>query len=64
MTRLYAFYNWSVGRQGEPFRLCDECIKKQPIPPNCYLNKPANDAVGYCQADWHEAAAQKENGNG
>ena len=57
---LYAFYNWNVSKQGEPFRMCDECAKKQPIPPTCYLNKLADNASGECTADWHDRRTSKE----
>jgi hypothetical protein len=52
-VRLYVFYNYGVGKQGEPFALCDECRKIQPIPADCDLRVLANQAVGGCSADWH-----------
>jgi hypothetical protein len=48
-VRLYCFYNWEVSKNGEPFRLCDECIKKQPIPKNCTLVKMAEDCGRECE---------------
>lgn len=55
MIRLYRFYNFDEDKEGEPFALCDECIKKQVTPPYCYLHKIANDAlIGClgCQENW------------
>lgn len=48
-ARLYRFYNWEVSKHGEPFALCDECLKKQPCPANCTLVKIALDAGRECQ---------------
>lgn len=48
-ARLYQFYNWEVGKKGEVFTLCDKCIKEQPIPSTCVLQKIANDSCRECQ---------------
>jgi len=53
-VRLYAFYNWDVNKDGAPFALCDDCRKKQPIPPNCCLNKLADAPARECQGDQHD----------
>jgi hypothetical protein len=47
-VRLYRFYNWQVSKHGEPFSLCDECLKKQPVPPNFYLEKMADNSASPC----------------
>jgi hypothetical protein len=46
---LYRFYNWLVDKHGEPFALCDECVKLQPIPEGCDLRKLADAAVRECE---------------
>jgi len=46
---VYRFYNYDVDKYGEPFRLCDDCAKKQIVPANCDLRKLADKAIGECQ---------------
>ena len=48
-VRLYRFYNWEADGTGEPFRLCDECVKRQPVPPTCVLEKMADDCGRECE---------------
>lgn len=52
-VRLYRFYNVDRNQKGEPFRLCDECLKIQPVPLNCLLEKIADAPIGCCQSDNH-----------
>jgi hypothetical protein len=46
---LYQFYNWQVDKWGEPFALCDTCVKLQPIPEGCDLRKIADKALKLCE---------------
>ncbi len=56
---LYRFYNWNVDIEGELFRLCEACIKLQPIPENCSIRKIATEAVGGCQGDFAEVEGRQ-----
>lgn len=49
MIRLYRFFNWARDASGEPFALCDDCFKVQPVPESCYLNKIADKALLPCR---------------
>jgi len=49
---LYRFYNFEVNKHGEPFRLCEACRLRQPIPDVCQLELMAFEAVGACQGDF------------
>lgn len=46
---LYRFYNWQVDKHGEPFALCDNHVKLQPIPEGCNLVKLADKATKACE---------------
>ena len=48
-VRLYQFYNFDVSESGVPFSLCDECIKRQPVPSNCELRKIAEYSGRECE---------------
>jgi hypothetical protein len=48
MIRLYRFFNFERDAYGEPFALCDVCLKSQPVPEQCYLNKIADRALLPC----------------
>ena len=45
---LYCFYNWNVGKCGEPFGLCDVHFLKQPQPEGCYMKKLADNSLIPC----------------
>lgn len=47
-VRLYRFYNFNVGKSGEPIAICDFHILTQKIPPACVLNKIADKANEQC----------------
>ena len=49
MIRLYRFYNFVVGKHGEPFAMCDECKKKYNVPSNCVMNVLADKARWSCK---------------
>jgi hypothetical protein len=46
---LYQFYNRSVDECGEPFALCDACVKLKFIPEDCDLRKIADQALKPCE---------------
>lgn len=45
---LFRFYNWSVGKHGEPFALCEGHEKEQVVPSGCYMEKIADQALKPC----------------
>jgi hypothetical protein len=47
-VRLYRFFNYIVGEDGEPFALCDKHKEIQKIPGTCALRKIADKAVDPC----------------
>lgn len=47
-VRLYRFYNLTVGREGEPFAMCDKCKEKYRVPGGCIMNKIADKATWPC----------------
>jgi len=49
MVRLYRFYNYEAGKDGEPFALCDDCRKEQPVPEFTVLNLIAHVALAPCK---------------
>ena len=56
---LYRFFNFEVSKHGEPFRLCNACRLRQPIPEACQLEMMAFEAVGECQGDFLDAPKQR-----
>jgi hypothetical protein len=48
VIRLYRFYNWQISKHGEPFALCDQCKKEQPVPEYCQIECIANEALWPC----------------
>ncbi len=53
VTRLYRFYNYLAGRHGEPFALCDACVKAQPVPDGPVLQCIADEARSGCVGTFH-----------
>jgi hypothetical protein len=46
--KLYRFYNWEISKHGQPFALCEECRKVQPIPEGCDLELIAEESLLPC----------------
>jgi hypothetical protein len=57
VIRIYRFFNFEKDAYGEPFALCDECRKKQPVPDGTILQRL--DDRG-CSGHEHEGLAHAD----
>lgn len=55
---LYRFFNFVVGKHGEPFTLCEEHRAQQVVPDNCFLEKMADSSVYECEMEGARSGLQ------